>query len=343
MEISAAQGIDFPRGESIGAESAATRLDEWFPEGPGEGCDVELLADMCMELGGSPRTDLAPLSPRRLKEIIREALLDRRLVAARIRMTTPASRRVELETEEPKPPEVVKHWIEFQIKDERGNPVSGPDWVMTRDGGLVEQGKLADGIVHRVGVKKGRYVFEVKTLTRATWDRPLVKIGEAVKLTASVTGFPKDTAGQFEIFDARAVGKDALATANGTVNAEATLLEAAFTPSEEALVATKSGALVCRAKIGALHATSVAVPIHVKYEISFENAKGDPLGDTQVVVRFAGGTCVRKSSNAGKLEVWAPLGESLFSIDVAGHRGARVGITGALGDRQYIAPEVDKT
>ena len=343
----ARSSAELPRGRALTPRQAVSQLDEWFAEGPGESARTELLYDICEQIGDVPGGGLEPPTLRALKARVADALASGYLVALRIKATTPAARRVETElVGEEKRAEQVTHWVEFVVTDQNNQPISGIDYVLTLVGAGPEKGTLgADGTVHKTGVKKGSHKLELKTITNARWEKDELKIGAAVKLLASVTGFPEHHAGKFHIYDATNLsGGSLVGPVVGQVKAgvgSALALEAVWTPKENELAAGKSGRLAFTAALDGLtpRATSAAARVLQKHEITVEDDDGAIANDVDVEARFSGGTRKTDKTADGKVSVWAPLGETLCWAQVKGRLGARATFKADGRESKYITPE----
>lgn len=148
------------RGEALGREVAAARVDAWFPEGWGrEG--VGTLAAICHALEGSFPEGEAPRVGW-LKGTLRRALRDGRVTAVRVGFGAPLWG-VEDGEEEPKtaPRPAVreeKTWIEIVLEDEDDppQPVAYAKYRIELPDGSVREGILDDrGRARIVGIDPG--------------------------------------------------------------------------------------------------------------------------------------------------------------------------------------------
>jgi hypothetical protein len=246
------------------------------------------------------------------------------LVTPRPRVPPPQGEEVEEAAPRRVAEEKADHDVEFEITDHEGDPYSGLEWVLTYpDGKTKKTGTLGDdGKVHQASVPPGSYQLAFKIVSAARWGESPLAVDKEVKLLATAAGFDPGIAGKFEIFDSRGLDRKPLARVDGKVNA-AHVLEAAWTPSKEALKDATGGGLVFRAKINASSAVSERAPVLVKH--SFELTDGDgPLADTSVVAHFSGGHEVTADAKGGKLELLAPLNQTLAWIDFPEHPGAHL-------------------
>jgi hypothetical protein len=214
--------------------------------------------------------------------------------------------------------------VEFEITDHFDEPYSGLEWVLTYpDGKTKKTGTLGDdGKVQASSVPPGSYQLAFKIVSAARWGEPQIEVDKEVKLLATAAGFDPGIAGKFEVFDSRGLDRKPLARVDGKVNA-ARVLEAVWTPSQEALKDMIGGGLVFRAKINASSALSGRAPVAIRRSFELSDLDG-PLPDTSVVARFSGGHETTADSKGGKLELLVPFNQKLVWIDFPEHPGAHL-------------------
>lgn len=101
----------------------------------------------------------------------------------------------------------VTHWVEYQVVDRAGKPLSGIPYRFVDPGGAEEKGKLgAAGRVRRDGCEPGPYLLELGELTEAFWQvggrrasAPLAASSE-LTLVVNTRALEPGTSGSFEIF-----------------------------------------------------------------------------------------------------------------------------------------------
>jgi uncharacterized Zn-binding protein involved in type VI secretion len=95
-----------------------------------------------------------------------------------------------------------KHWIEYQLLDKAGNPVSGVDYKFTDTDNKVSFGKVkTDGRITRDSLKEGECNLILKKLFNAKWSKELVKPGDKVELTVESEGLDDGEKVNFSIWE----------------------------------------------------------------------------------------------------------------------------------------------
>ena len=101
------------------------------------------------------------------------------------------------------------HWIEFDFVDTAGNPVSGVPYEFTAPDSKEWKSTLgADGKVWWSGPNTGQGKVKLMSLSNARWSQKEARVGDTVKLTADVEGYPPGTKATFEIYEQDVVGAD---------------------------------------------------------------------------------------------------------------------------------------
>lgn len=82
-----------------------------------------------------------------------------------------------------------KNWIEYQLVDKAGNPVSGIDYKLTDTGNKESFSKVkTDGRITRDALAEGNCELILKNLFNAKWSKDLVKPGDKVELSVETEG-----------------------------------------------------------------------------------------------------------------------------------------------------------
>jgi hypothetical protein len=185
-------------------------------------------------------------------------------------------------------------------------------------------------------VPKGRYQLRLKIVTGAVWPKPQVLVGEAVDLHADVTGFDDETAGSFEIFDARNL-KTAIHSVPAKVSKHA--MKATWTPQASELADLKSGWIVYQAKVSKAQCFSGEAKVVSKVTYDVVDKAGKTL-NTHIMFHFSGGETVETDSAAGKAEVLTPWGQSLTRLTLSSVKLSRVEFDDGKGTPQkFLLPK----
>lgn len=104
-----------------------------------------------------------------------------------------------------------EHWIEFEMIDKAGNPVSGVDYKLTDTEEIVSESNLrTDGRVQRDNIKEGEAEIILRSVSEAKWSKDKASVGDKIKLTAKVNGFDEGTTGFIQIFKKDFKGADSV-------------------------------------------------------------------------------------------------------------------------------------
>lgn len=237
------------------------------------------------------------------------------------------------------------HYVEFVITDQKGNAVSGLDYVLTPADAESESEKPLDaqGIVRKEKVNEGIHKLTVKSLRQACWGEPEVtevKEGVEVTLQATITGFDPVTAGTFKVYDAAGLASAELATVQGAVDAAGKSLEAKWTGDRNTLMKATSGQVVLAASMPKLLSVSKPTKALVKHEVTVKNQDGDVADNTKVQGRFSDSTAFEEQTQGGKVIVWAPAGKKLAWASVADKLGIQTRLKSEGGaERTFTTPE----
>lgn len=165
--------------EQIDPAEAAWRVDSWFPEGWGiGGREAASLAEIAAALGEAPLGEIDGDALPRLKEILREALRDGRLLAARPVLPPPGGGLLEAEDEAPPQPAAraaqETTWTEIVLVDDSDPPEPVPNVryrVELPDGSLREGRLDAKGRARITGIAPGTCLVSFPDLDEREWRR----------------------------------------------------------------------------------------------------------------------------------------------------------------------------
>jgi hypothetical protein len=181
-------------------------------------------------------------------------------------------------------------------------------------------------------VPKGRYQLRLKAVSDVQWSKPQLAIGEAIDLSAEVTGFDDGTAGSFEIFDARNLAKPVYSIA---ANAAANALKASWTPDQSQLGNLKSGWIVAQAKVSSAQAFSPELKVVTKAEYDLVDKAGNNL-DGKLSFHFSGGDQVDADAAGGKAQVPIPWNQTLTRIQMPNQSNSRVELQTDSGVQKFV-------
>lgn len=102
------------------------------------------------------------------------------------------------------------HWIEFEVVDEVGGPISGMGYQYTDVDGTVSQHKLTDdGQVNRGGLaREGSCELSFQNVMDVKWSVDIAQIGDSVELSAKCHGFAEGSPALFEIWQRNRHGRE---------------------------------------------------------------------------------------------------------------------------------------
>ncbi len=105
----------------------------------------------------------------------------------------------------------LEHWVEFDIVDKAGNPVSGVNYKLNDTESKESESVVRmDGKIKRDSIKQGQAKMQLFNVSNAQWSKDKADVGEKVKLTADVEGFEDGTAATIEIYKRDIIGADAV-------------------------------------------------------------------------------------------------------------------------------------
>jgi hypothetical protein len=185
-------------------------------------------------------------------------------------------------------------------------------------------------------VPKGRYQLRLKIVSGAAWPKPEVLVGEEVALHANVTGFDDDTAGSFEIYDARNLTKSIYSVPAKVSKNE---MKAAWTPKAADLADLKSGWIVYQAKVAKAQCLSGEAKVVSKITYDVVDKSGATM-EAHIVFHFSGGGTVEADSPGGKAEVKTPWNQVLTRLSFPGTKLSRVAFDddGGGAARKFLLP-----
>lgn len=162
-------------GDALRGEEAAGQVDAWFPDGWGDAAGASTLADIAAELG-EERWSHDAEARQWLKDLLRRALRDGRLIAVRMGIPAPAEAAAERE-EEPAPEparRVETAWIEIVLTtdDDPPRPVPYRRYSIELPDGSVRTGQLdQNGIARLTGIDPGTCQVSFPDFDARRWRR----------------------------------------------------------------------------------------------------------------------------------------------------------------------------
>jgi hypothetical protein len=226
---------------------------------------------------------------------------------------------------------LIWHWIEFQVRDQIGQPVDGLDYKLhyqapaTLPWIQIEAGKVpANGNIEKEEVKRGQYRLRLIALTNPVWSAATIVIGTAITLTADASGFDVGTAGTFEILDAFDYSKT-IHTVNATVVAGVPpVLQATWTPQATELSKLNQCQVVFRAKAETAEIIGAVRKIYQNANIPVKYGDGTAIA-APVTLYFSDDSNFAGNAAAGQMAaVPLPWKERVLRITVTG--AATVGV-----------------
>ncbi len=104
-----------------------------------------------------------------------------------------------------------EHWVEIQFVDKAGLPVSGIPYKFTDSARNESEAVLRlDGKIRRDALSAGQCTVQLFNVLNAKWSKTKADVGEKVKMTADVEGYPDGTAATFNIFRRDLKGADVI-------------------------------------------------------------------------------------------------------------------------------------
>ncbi len=153
--------------------AAASRVAEWFPEGPTEPPSW-VLSDACADLGAPSTPDRGPAAPL-LRDLLRAALLDGRLTAVRVKQRMPPGDTPSSAPEPPPPPPPAKQdektWVEIVLRTrDDDQPIPFKRYRIELPDGSVRQGMLdSNGAARVSGIDPGTCKVTFPDLHETEW------------------------------------------------------------------------------------------------------------------------------------------------------------------------------
>jgi hypothetical protein len=104
-------------------------------------------------------------------------------------------------TGEGKKKETETHWLDVKFVDKAGYPITGVGYELTGTDGKKSTGRLGgDGKIRKDGIDPGNATVQLFSVHNARWSTDKARVGDKVKLTADVVGYPAGTKAVFEIW-----------------------------------------------------------------------------------------------------------------------------------------------
>jgi uncharacterized Zn-binding protein involved in type VI secretion len=191
-----------------------------------------------------------------------------------------------------------EHWVEFEVVDKAGLPVSGVAYKFTDSAGKESKGVLkTDGKITRDALTAGNCRVVLLDLRNAQWAKSNANVGDRVKMTAEVDGFAPGTAAVFEVYRRDITGPD-----SGVVSLESTVqgnkveavweyvLPQRLTEEETKRTRYSSPEYYFDVVVGNLKARSGVLSYRDYLEIKLVEDNGKPIGNVKYRVYLADGT-----------------------------------------------------
>ena len=225
-------------------------------------------------------------------------------------------------------------WVEFVVKDQFGEAVSGLDYVLTfPDGKKTKQAKLAEGKVRENG-PPGSYKFALKMLVDAAWKDTPLEVDKKTTLRIWASGYDAGTDITIEIFDACGLSRAPLETLQKKLAADYPL-EVEWTPTAAKLEKLASNSLIFTAKVGTSAATSGPALVNRREVFEVKDEGGQPV-NANLSLWFIDGPALATEFKENKYEALVPWSWRLLAIDVSAQKGRRAGFTDAAGEREVL-------
>jgi len=225
-------------------------------------------------------------------------------------------------------------WVEFTVKDQFDQAVSGLDYVLTFPyGNKTKQAKITDGKV-REKVPPGKYQFALKMVVDAAWKDTPLEADQKTTLLVWATGYDPGTEITIEIFDACGLSLAPLDAFRAKLTG-AYPQEVDWTPRTATLKKLTSASLLFTAKIGTSAATSGRALINSRQLFELKDERGLPL-NTNLVLRFADGTAVPATFANNQYEVVIPWGQNLLAVEMPDSKGRRAGFKDTGAEQEIL-------
>jgi len=222
--------------------------------------------------------------------------------------------------------ELRSNWIGARVWLGAGKPGKGtpfrlrvkamkPSGELSAAWAVQHEGKSEEKAYIEKYVPKGRYELSVVGVSEAKWGAARIVVGEAVELSAKVSGVDAGTAGTLTVYDVRDLTK-AIDTVNATVAAGdgGKELKGSWTPAKGKLGDLQGSEVVFEAKAGAAKGISGPVPVVVKEKFEVVDPAAKKL-DGHLSLYYSGGAKVEADAAGGEVEVFAPWGQKLARIE----------------------------
>jgi len=222
--------------------------------------------------------------------------------------------------------ELRSNWIGARVWLGAGKPGKGtpfrlrvkamkPGGELSAAWAVQHEGKSEEKAYIEKYVPKGRYELSVVGVSEAKWGAARIVVGEAVELSAKVSGVDAGTAGTLTVYDVRDLTK-AIDTVNATVAAGdgGKELKGSWTPAKGKLGDLQGSEVVFEAKAGAAKGISGPVPVVVKEKFEVVDPAAKKL-DGHLSLYYSGGAKVEADAAGGEVEVFAPWGQKLARIE----------------------------
>ncbi len=223
---------------------------------------------------------------------------DRETAAAEEGGHTDASSESESDSSDSEEDDVEGHFLDVQIVDKGGFPITGVVHEITHPDGK-SSGELSTGVIQRNAADEGDYDVAFKAITQARWSTDKAKAGDKVKVTVSTVGVEDGTPAQLEVWLRDIKQPDQMVTVipDVTVKSDGIEREWAFEYPSFASIPTLSDGRSAyslpqyffKVRIGALEARSALITFTDKIVIEAKDEDGNALKDEPYVVFLSNG------------------------------------------------------
>jgi hypothetical protein len=240
------------------------------------------------------------------------------------------------------------NWVKFEVRYEDGSWAPGIPFALRRkkmtgagleqNWSMILEARSLPATTEQE-VPAGKYLVALKVAWDPTWSADRVMIGEAIDLSASVSGFEVGESGSIVVLDAKdhttvvtSLSPKVAAQGSGRV------LKSSWTPDKAGCANLKSGKVVFSAKLGSYTCFSQPIPVFLKEPLDVEDDDGNKL-TTKVKLRFSGGHVVEKDIAGGHANIEIPWGQKLTGVELPDHKGKRLSVEAdGIPTRTLITP-----
>lgn len=186
--------------------------------------------------------------------------------------------------------ETETHWLDVKFVDKAEYPITGVGYEFTGTDGKKSTGRLAgDGKIRKDGIDPGNATVKLFSVHNARWSKNKAKVGDKVKLTADVVGYPAGTKAVFEIWERDSNKPDSKIEVIENVEIKGTKVETVWqyvwidddekVGGGEENAEYSSPRYYFTVKIGSSRARSGVLEIKDFIEVHVKDNRGNPLKD----------------------------------------------------------------